>query len=435
MSSLVKVTAAEDRLEQFENEELRNAAGDKSRSSLVVTEEEISVPPHQPLPGEEPASSDHPSNQPCDRPIEGDSSEVPKERRASSSSTRAWLKRAAATKGWDSDMSDNVESMITHADTLNWMLKQLAPQRSGSEPAVDEEQILDREIARPELERMSWSQWLVAAGKGTRPHHAAIDVLIGEPKVQSTASRRFQHLLDRQRSSNPENLADPAMLDKRPPLPARIRINSVPAKRIVDGFCNDEMRFAGETNPLIIQRPYKVLAWHEDGIRDRLKELRQFLAAREAKERDQPDTREPTELRARKFPQDSIFFTGTDWDILTVAEVKEAMDDFACVVQFMDIFLTPIHRRLRDNPTEIHFHDLWHLFHVHKYIYVKETPQKIWRVIQATGGRKYLFPPDYDEYKLKNWQDKYSPFTIDCYYLDYDGAHIVPVFGRFTIDK
>lgn len=118
---------------------------------------------------------------------------------------------------------------------------------------------------------------------------------------------------------------------------------------------------------------------------------------------------------------------------------REALDDLRCLVKVMNEFLRPRWKRLRDPVCEpeqtIHFLDLWHLFHPGQLIYVrdKECPQKVWRTMQATGGRKFLKA---DEDQLFNGRQKDgSAFTIQCYYLDFDGSSFDPSYHTFEINR
>ena len=163
--------------------------------------------------------------------------------------------------------------------------------------------------------------------------------------------------------------------------------------------------------------------------------MEQDLAEKEALLTDKPqEGRSNINLRNDvRFPQGMIFFQGTDWSRLTIDESREAVNDFRCLVSFIDDYINPLRNYLK-NPEFVQFQELWYLYPLGSLIFVKEKrfPQKIWRVIQACGGRKY-FRPDNDH--EIDWIGKYSPFVLNCYYLDYDGSRFVRVFHKFEIDR
>ncbi|GAB7358209.1 hypothetical protein MBLNU230_g0361t1 [Neophaeotheca triangularis] len=153
----------------------------------------------------------------------------------------------------------------------------------------------------------------------------------------------------------------------------------------------------------------------------------------EIQPKDNKSKQEAESLAQRKFPQDMIFLTGTDWSELTLSEVKEAVDDFRCLVRFISEYLQPVWTYFNSEPTSINFSNIWHLFPIGSLAYAmdRSTPQKIWKVVQATGGRKYLSTPNED---ILDWEGKFSPFIVDCYYLDHDGANFIRVYRQFQIE-
>lgn len=150
---------------------------------------------------------------------------------------------------------------------------------------------------------------------------------------------------------------------------------------------------------------------------------------------DKNDEEDAEFLAKREFPSNMIFYTDTDWNILTLSEVKEAVDDFRCIVRFIDEFIQPVRNHVQSQPHTVHFSNLWHLFPTGCLIYCKQssTPQKIWRVIQATGGRRYMSRPEAGT-DWTNWSTRYSDFVLDCYYLDFDGTKFIRVYHRFAIE-
>ena len=286
---------------------------------------------------------------------------------------------------------------------------------------------------------MSWKESMEYKGKPTPIRHYAIDVLTEESTIP-----RQTGLLSRMRNQT-RNLSGnmvsstyslPTKQRERPgvyPLPERIRINSVATKRILNTICDSLLSF--KSDPLILLTPFHLLVHVEQEIRDRMAELERDLVGKEA----QPIGKDPEGTDGRRiddstrFPEGLIFSLGTDWSKLTVDESKEAVNDFRCLVSFIDDYINPLRNYLKD-PKLVRFQELWYLFPLGSLVYVKEksVPQKIWRVIQARGGRKYLSEGDKQEL---GWEDMYTPFILNCYHLDYDGSKFVRVFHKFEVDK
>ncbi|KAL6697246.1 P-loop containing nucleoside triphosphate hydrolase protein [Trichoderma pleuroticola] len=107
--------------------------------------------------------------------------------------------------------------------------------------------------------------------------------------------------------------------------------------------------------------------------------------------------------------------------------------DLGCVEEFIDTYIEPQRLHLASAPASVRFLDMWFLFPIGALVYVRDnnTPQKIWRVVQTAGGRKWmskapLVSEGYNE-------NTFSDFVLDCYYLDYTGHEYVPVYARFSI--
>ena len=64
----------------------------------------------------------------------------------------------------------------------------------------------------------------------------------------------------------------------------------------------------------------------------------------------------------------------------------------------------------------------------------EKIPQKIWKVIQRSGGRRYVAQPDDVQNKRDDWYLRWTSFVIDCFHLDFDGTRYTPTFHKFLID-
>jgi hypothetical protein len=100
----------------------------------------------------------------------------------------------------------------------------------------------------------------------------------------------------------------------------------------------------------------------------------------------------------------------------------------------MDNTLIPEQKRIANGPENVRFSDLWFLFPQGSLIFSKDRniPQQVWRVIQRTGGRRYLSQPTG---RANDYRTSFSPFVIDCYHLDYDGTRYCPIYHQFEINE
>lgn len=348
--------------------------------------------------------------------------------------------------------------------------------------------IRTRQIATPSIQHMSWKQWSSRRRRRSFDtlDYSAIDVLDEEaqPRILATRRRTLLSAISNgvSGSSNGQihahSRGDGASIGSKP-LPSRVRINSLPIKRILDSMCDDDLLIDRYTDALIIVRPFKLLSHNEGEIRERMGEIESLHqerlnlqaalersadqgvpasgtevldtvnenipdenattnneggAGRPATDDEDQEEDDRSSLSRRSIAVVArLFGTGTDWSKLADAEIKEARDDFRCLVRFIDETLMPVRRYLQAQPKDVNFDNIWHLYSAGSLVYVRERsiPQKIWKIVQATGGRRYQSEP---MDRIPGWESKFSPCVLDCYHLDFDGTKFVRVYHRFTIE-
>lgn len=282
----------------------------------------------------------------------------------------------------------------------------------------------DSEVAAiPELNFVDWATF-----KATRtvwhvnvPPRHVIDVLLGEPLLypQRHGSSNDIEEPPRLPSNEAENMPLKAM-------PERIRINSVPLLETLKSILGMPNR--SSMQPLVMLRPYKALLYHEQDFRNTLAALEKRIAVRSDVAIEEPF------LKSRDHT--------TKIPVLTLKRMREAPDELLCLLRFIESLKALIDELKQTNCLEspiepqsamILFTDLWHIFRPGQYIFSRSGIQKVWRVIQTTGGRRLLslevMPSKIDTLRAK----PSSPFRIDCYYLDFDGSRFGPVHRRFQI--
>ncbi|KAH6850584.1 hypothetical protein B0I37DRAFT_413972 [Chaetomium sp. MPI-CAGE-AT-0009] len=210
--------------------------------------------------------------------------------------------------------------------------------------------------------------------------------------------------------------------------PERIFLNSMRLRSFIDSeFCNGHPTWVGE-GPFHILRPYKMLSYLESRIRKRIAD---FHRARRA---IWETTEDEYMALYQKSPVEDGAESGHQRESkMALEQLTAYILDFRCLERIMDVFSRPEFHEPEQMPSHVPFNNLWFFFPVGSLIYVRDsnTPQKIWRVIQRTGGRKYRMRPDH--IPVGEYEHLFSDFVIDCYHLDYDGTRYKPTFHRFKI--
>jgi len=119
---------------------------------------------------------------------------------------------------------------------------------------------------------------------------------------------------------------------------------------------------------------------------------------------------------------------------------EDLLQDLRLLINFMDIYIDPLlelRKRVKaGTQTDIHFHELWHLFHVGdditKSADLAKNHVRAFRILNVTGGRDIL-SPQLDPGGLI--QKANNGFIIDAYNLEFDGRHFGPRLHHFSIPK
>lgn len=339
----------------------------------------------------------------------------------------------------------HAEKLIQQWSTLEWAVRRLnSRSRARRSERVDDTTVKKRIIAVPQLKTVSWDDYKQRMGTNVPDEHFAIEILPQDPRItRGPQGRRHTKLGKSELVPNIEKngvqLSSPIQLESPHHrldvkfFPSRIRINSLPGKRILDGLVDNVLKFSGMGGkPLVLTRPYKLLVHIEQDIREKLSKMEEDHEKMQ-KEGNWGKAFDQSDRRDSRFSNCATFFMPFEWSVLTESESTEAIDDFRCIVTFIDTYITPLRKCLKD-PYKVHFGELWHLFPQGSCVYVrdKSVHQKLWRVTQAVGGRKYLDMPEGS--KKGSWEDKSSSFSLNCYYLDFDGTRFLRVFRNFFIE-
>ncbi|KAF5641648.1 aaa family atpase [Fusarium sp. NRRL 52700] len=212
-------------------------------------------------------------------------------------------------------------------------------------------------------------------------------------------------------------------------LPERMLLNSLKLRRFLDyEFCDGTQPWSAG-GPFVILRPFKILVYLRDKIKARIND---FKLARQALW-DASDEEYVKQYKSNPFEDTSARGRQSE-SRMTVSALTGWILDFDCLETFMDTFIEPQRLHLADVPESVRFSDLWYLFPAGGLVYVrKKDVQKVWKVVQRAGGRRYVSRPT--SIPAGDYTESFSDFVLDCYYLDFDGLQYVPVYDRFTISS
>ena len=344
-----------------------------------------------------------------------------------------------APKSWE-EFVRATEENILH---LEAKLKSLSSRRKKRRTDEDEQDSsesesvdLDEEVGPtirvsiPKLNSITWTEWTKYQGRSVPTVHHAIDVLCEESMILSAGS----DLTEGKTSGTGSELQGDSVSHGKPQsrreLPERIRINSRRIQCVLDWeLCEGQLEyFPGY--PLHLLRPFKILDYHEVSIRERLLEFE------EARQKKCPKTEEEyMALLASDPVSDEAPRTRQNAANMTVSGLTATINDLRLLVGFIDQTIKPVQVELQGNPRTIRFSELWYLFRPGSFVYVKDKniPQAVWKVVQRTGGRRYITRPKH--IARGSFDNKFSPFVLDCYYLDYNGSTFLPIYHQFEIEK
>lgn len=366
---------------------------------------------------------------------------------------------------------ENLEFLMQHMTMMSWLSDLLKGLAKPPPPP----EIAERVRGIPEMRLISLDERArpLDISGSHQPRHA-IDVLVEEPRPA-----RQEHSYGQQgfKDKNASLVAKTAIRpDGIPSIPAQILIHSLPIKRILSALVDGRL-VADDNLPMYFHRPFKLLVFMEDKIRQHAADLRKLCAGsistaggessslsgnKEASPSIGGDAAEETDIPASKddvesnvsstedpdYSRNQRIFTPRFWSHLTTDEFQEATADFDVLISFMDKYIFPLRKTFQEgDDIRTSFREIWHLFTPGSLVYVKDpgVPQKVWRVVQGVGGvvPRWTPPPPPSAGISLNYlklggamgEEKVHPFTLDCYYIDFNGTQFVRVFQSFTIDE
>ncbi|KAI0387116.1 hypothetical protein F5Y04DRAFT_243037 [Hypomontagnella monticulosa] len=323
--------------------------------------------------------------------------------------------------------------------------------------------------ARSELTRAPWAHFKSLLGlKGDLS--AAIDVLIGEPIIEYDFShyKRWSPAHNRKaKTTQTQEKRSGPKLDSTPEgglMPERIRINSRYLLRILSGL----QGIAGELygTPIILLRPFRILAYYNHVIRDRCNKLEKRLENRLKNRHSDGDTSNSTSEPALE----SVGVGGTikdvseegpiDFNLLPKGEVGkenrvqeeeeetkdgfEGLDDtktavaiehLKCLIGFMDNDMQNRISHLESNRCQkVAFSDLWYLFQPGDLV-IGNDGKQAYRILSMRSVEHKVIDPWSRWYARSEVKEEEALIAIKCVYIDFDGKRLGPVSKTFRIPR
>ncbi|KAL0253354.1 hypothetical protein SLS55_010331 [Diplodia seriata] len=320
------------------------------------------------------------------------------------------------------DWKMELETLMLDVQRCNGLVEGLETAISAAIQRTDESQ--GKRYSIPELNMVPWER---LRGYSKPPGvHAAIDVPFNEPTYADVLAPR--NTIEISPATATSEATEVTWTCAR--IPERIRINSWRLLYLLDyGFCDGSLAWNDDSQALYVLRPFKLVFYLDKKLRGRIAELEEIRHAL----RSMTEEEYIEEFEKDPIPDEAPYQRGDEYK-MSVSELTGYINDCRCLTNmFVDEYLGPEIARLGHGPETVRFADLWFLFTQGSLIYCKDhnIPQKIWRVVQRTGGRRYISrPPIIPEGEFRT---TFTPFVLDCYYLDYDGIHYIPIYHQFHI--
>lgn len=363
----------------------------------------------------------------------------------------------------------NLELLTQHTSLMNWLSELL----KGPDDFPAPIEAFERLKGIPEMKFLTWKEWTgVHRTRASEYSRHAVDVLVEDPPLPGLQRLETD---EENPSASTKSSVRP---DGIPTIPSRIALISLPIRRIISDMADGRFRGDNIVDTMHVLRPFKILVYLEDKIRQRAAELHKLSVESAAtptgqppaeKERDtdghsisegnilgqtdattEGDVKSSHSQKSSEYDdRDELIFTHGYWNQLTREELQEAAQDFEVLISFMDKYIFPLRKALRENDdVRVSFRELWHLYTPGIIVYVKDpsVPQKLWRVIQGVGSTSYPYlieapppsgrvHPNYLKLGGAAGENRTPTFTLDCYYIDFNGTNYVRVLKSFTIDE
>ncbi|KAM3084607.1 hypothetical protein ACMFMF_001961 [Clarireedia jacksonii] len=234
------------------------------------------------------------------------------------------------------------------------------------------------------------------------------------------------------------------------PLAERIRINSTHIAKMLAKF--DSENITNSPGGIMI-RPYKILAFFDEPIRQKLQELERKFVTQEEEEKeatldtlspeskgqsnevtgDKKGTRSSLDAKALEHKSEDIS-EGTSEDA-EFTDSLNAYNHLKCLVEFMDTDIRAKKNYLAtDHCVKVSFADLWYLFKPGDEV-VGQNRRQAYRIIKVTSASHKAISP-YPRFTLtSDSSSDETPIVLHCVYVDFDGKTLGPISKKVKIQR
>lgn len=229
--------------------------------------------------------------------------------------------------------------------------------------------------------------------------------------------------------------------------------------RIQSAAINDLLRMVAwsreehgiwDSDAKTFKRPFRLFVRLQAKIQEQLRVLKEYQS-----------------LHPIPAPEDSISvsakksITGAQHiDIAYIAKIPGAVDQIQCYIDFVEDRILPVYRNfdvIRPKSShQVRFDDLWYIFRVGDLLYAPKkdvsqglnreiaTAQTIWRIFDHAipddlpfmpARSAMAMPPRPPMPPRPATPRMFEPFTVQCYYVDYDGTEFGAVTTTFDLEK
>lgn len=257
---------------------------------------------------------------------------------------------------------------------------------------------------------------------------SAIDVLVAGPDLKAE--------MKREQANRAPNFPESKSLDTAPEESTnrsseswihRVRIQSISIHLLLRMVGGEEYHIWRDTTKTFL-RPFRMFVRFHAEMRDELQNLKKY--------RDLHPNSEPGDDES-VMKDTTIDHDSQDVNIAVIAKIPGSVDQIECFLDFVEDRILPDYQKFDvvdpKTPYQVRFDDLWYLFRVGDLLYAPKkdvsrlqnhniaTAQTIWRIfdIAIPGDRR---------------QDvEFESFSVQCYYVDYDGTEFGAVTTSFDL--
>ncbi|KAK5637231.1 hypothetical protein RRF57_012943 [Xylaria bambusicola] len=265
-----------------------------------------------------------------------------------------------------------------------------------------------------------------------------LELLIGEPEVAF-----FELFDDFEREPDGQKLGsrsfsakgvDDNIPTEEAPLPERVLIYSKELLSILSDIHKGSMK-ADVTNSIL--RPFKMLVYYENQIRDRAAILEaKFAHTTNTGPKDDPASTDNSEDKTAvnsslKVASDQANTQSYREDASPVV----ALLHIRCLLEFLNKDIGAKKKYLMSpNCRKITFSDIWYLFQPGEEV-IDQDNKQVYRVLRVSMPKHRVISPFTMFHKATSADAEEKPAIIDCVYIDFDGEKLGPVTKPFSIPR